>query len=178
LTNSWKGQAKTVRRYWIIYGGYRALLGSPYLHVALALSAICIWLWPKDIRGEYVARASDIAISAIPNLLGFTIGAFAIVLAFSSAEIFKTLAEEGEPKSFFMKLTSNLVHFILTQVVTLICAIAAKITEFRILDVLTLVFLIYAILATFSAAIQLFQTAIIYNATASLGSDEKTQTEE
>src|SRR6202035_2790028 len=116
LTSSWKGQAQTVRRYWIIYGGYRALLGSPYLHIALALSGICLWLWAQNAQHEYLAKASDIAIAAIPNLLGFTVGAFAIVLAFSSAKIFKTLAEEGEPLSFFMKLTANLVHFILIQV--------------------------------------------------------------
>jgi Co/Zn/Cd efflux system component len=178
LTNSWKGLGTGVRRYWVIYGGYRALLGSPYLHIALAISGICIWLWAKNEHSEYIAKASDIAISAIPNLLGFTVGAFAIVLAFSSAEIFKTLAEEGEPQSFFMKLTANLVHFILIQVIALVSGIVAKITDYRALDVLTLVFLLYAILATFSAALQLFQTAMIYNATASLKSHDKDETQE
>lgn len=132
-----------------------------------------MWLWAQNAHHEYIAKASDIAISAIPNLLGFTVGAFAIVLAFSSAEIFKTLAEEGEPESFFMKLTANLVHFILIQVLALVSGIVAKITDYRVLDILTLLFLLYAILATFSAALQLFQTAIIYNATASLKPDEK-----
>lgn len=105
-------------------------------------------------------------------------GAFAIVLAFSSAEIFKTLAEEGEPQSFFMKLTANLVHFILIQVIALVSGIVAKITDYRALDVLTLIFLLYAILATFSAALQLFQTAMIYNATASLKSHDKDDAQE
>lgn len=143
------------------------------MHVALALSGLCIWLWAKNEHSEYVSKAADIAIGVIPNLLGFTVGALAIVLAFSSAEIFKTLAEEGDPKSFFMKLTANLVHFILVQVLALSCGIVAKITDLRALDILTLVLLLYAILVTLSAALQLFQTAIIYNAHASLRSDDK-----
>jgi hypothetical protein len=121
---------------------------------------------------EYFAKASDIAISAIPNLLGFTVGALAIVLAFSSAEIFKTLAEDGDPRSFFMKLTANLVHFILAQVLALLCGIVAKIIDSRLLDIATLALLLYAVLVTLATALQLFQTAVIYNAHASLGNDD------
>lgn len=172
LTSSWRGQTQAIKQYWTIYGGYRALIGSPYLHIALVLSTICLWLWARNEQNEHIAKASDIAISAIPNLLGSTIGAFAIVLAFSSAEIFRILAEEGEPTSFFMKFTSNLAHLILIQVVAMVSGIIAKITESRMLDVVTLVFLMYAILATFSTAIQLFQTARIYSATVSLRSDD------
>jgi hypothetical protein len=175
LTSSWKGQSEAISGYWIIYGGTRALLKSPYLHVAFVLSAVCVWRWAAIEQMENVTRASDIAISAIPNLLGFTVGALAIVLAFSSAKIFKTLAEEGAPFSFFMKLTANLVHFILVQVLALVCGIIAKITDARALDVVTLILLFYAILCTLSAALQLFQTAVIYNAHASLDAADKDQ---
>lgn len=172
FANSWKGQIETISRYWTIYGGGLALLKSPYLHLALVLTGICILFWAKNNHLEYAAKASDIAISAIPNLLGFTVGALAIVLAFSSAQIFKTLAEEGEPQSFFMKLTANLVHFILAQVLALVSGIVAKIINSRVLDVVTLALLLYAVLVTLATALQLFQTAIIYNANASLGNDD------
>ncbi|WP_424627562.1 hypothetical protein [Bradyrhizobium sp. SYSU BS000235] len=99
----------------------------------------------------------------LPNLLGFTVGALAIVLAFSSAPVFKTLAEAGRPTSFFMKLTSSLIHFILVQVLALITAIVARMTEVAWLDTLSLFFLFYAVLVTFAAGVQLFLTAIIYN---------------
>ena len=123
----------------------------------------------------------DVAIGAIPNLLGFTVGAFAIVLAFSSADIFQHVAEGGDPFSFFMKLTANLVHFILIQVVALISAILAKITESAALSTVALFFTIYGILVTVSVALQLFHTAIIYNAASSLdgrngNDDEKGET--
>ena len=178
LTSSWKGQTETVRRYWTIYGGYRALLGSPYLHVALGLTGVCLLFWAKTAHLDYLTKVSDIAISAIPNLLGFTVGAFAIVLAFSSAQIFRTVAEGGDPLSFFMKLAANLVHFILIQVLALVCAILAKISDSLALNVATLIFMLYGILATLSVALQLFQTAIIYNATASLNADDEQQNQE
>jgi len=171
----WKNQANTIQKYWILYGGFRAFFKSPYLYLALALTIISVWFWAENDHKEYLVKASDLAISIIPNLLGFTVGALAIVLAFSSADIFKLLAEEGDPRSYFMKLTAALVHFIMVQVLTVICAIIAKITDSRILDILTLFCLFYAVLVTFAAALQLFLTAQLYNAHASLGDDDKGQ---
>jgi hypothetical protein len=115
-----------------------------------------------------VTSAADVAVSILPNLLGFTVGALAIVLAFSSAKVFETIAEKGEPRSFFMKLTASLIHFILVQVLALVIAISAKITETPSLDVIALFLLFYAVLVTFAAGLQLFLTAIIYNAKASI----------
>jgi hypothetical protein len=119
---------------------------------------------------EHAVKASEIAIGVLPNLLGFTVGALAIVLAFSSADIFRIIAEEGNPKSFFLTLTANLMHFICVQVLALICAIIARIIDLVVLDFISLVLLIYAVIVTFSAALQLFQTARIYNARASIPS--------
>jgi hypothetical protein len=163
----WKNQADTIRQYWIIYGGFGALIKSPYLIVSLVLTLVSFLFWAPNGN-----KASDLVVSAIPNLLGFTVGALAIVLAFSSAEIFKVLAEDGEPLSYFMKLTAALVHFILVQVLALICGIVAKITDSRLLDILSLFLLFYAVLITFSAALQLFLTAQVYNAHASLPNDD------
>jgi hypothetical protein len=163
--DQWKGQAKTFRNYWTVYGGFGALLKSPYLQASAVLTLLCVGLWSK---ADSAAHASDIAVGVLPNLLGFTVGALAIVLAFSSADIFKLLAEDGEPTSFFLTLTSNLVHFILVQVVALTTAIVAKVVDIRPLDILSLLLLIYAVLVTLSAALQLFQTARIYNAKASV----------
>lgn len=109
-------------------------------------------------------RPSELALSTIPNLLGFTIGALAIVLAFSSSHIFKTLAEHGAPDSFFVKLTANLVHFVVVQVLTLLTATIAKLANNSFLEVISLFFLLYAVLVALAAGLQLFITAIIYNA--------------
>lgn len=161
----WRGQGRTLRNYWAAYGGRDALLRSPYVHISAFLTAVCCVFWS---RGENAAHAADIAVGVLPNLLGFTVGALAIVLAFSSADIFKLLSEDGEPTSFFLTLTANLVHFVFVQVVALITGIVAKIVEFRFLDILSLFLLLYAVLVTLSAAFQLFQTARIFNARASV----------
>jgi hypothetical protein len=121
--------------------------------------------------------AAETAVSVLPNLLGFTVGALAIVLAFSSAPVFETLAEHGEPQSFYMKLTASLIHFILVQVLALVSAIVARITESTTIDILALFLLFYAVLVTFAAGMQLFLTAIIYNARASLDEQKKPHSE-
>jgi hypothetical protein len=159
----WANQAKAVSHYWRLYGGLRALLASPYLHISLLLTVACLRFWSPKVT------AAEIAVSVLPNLLGFTVGALAIVLAFSSSPVFETLAQKGEPDSFFMKLTASLIHFILVQVFALISAIVARITEMPSIDVLALFLLFYAVLVTLAAGLQLFLTALIYNAKASIG---------
>jgi len=164
----WISQANSIKKYWSTYGGLKALLTSPYLHISAVTTLICVLFWSTNEKAEYAVKASELAVSILPNLLGFTVGALAIVLAFSSADIFKVIAEDGDPKSFFITLTANLVHFISIQVVALIVGILARIIDNRILDITSLFFLIYAVLVTFSAALQLFQTAVIYNTKAGI----------
>lgn len=132
------------------------------MHLSLILTMICFPFLSSE------TKASDIGLSVVPNLLGFTVGALAIVLAFSSADLFSTLAEDGQPKSFFMTLTTSLLHFILVQVCALTFGVLAKITGATVLDVISLYFLFYAILSTFAAGIHLFRTAVIYNTRAGL----------
>jgi len=158
----WRNQAEEVSQYWAIYGGFRALFLSPYLHVAIVLTVIT---WGFRSNGR---TASEIAVGVLPNLLGFTVGALAIVLAFSSAKVFERLAERGDPQSFFMKLTSSLIHFILVQVLALVSAIVARMTDKSFMDFVSLFLLFYAVIVTFAAGLQLFLTAVIYNTRASL----------
>jgi hypothetical protein len=126
--------------------------------------------WSKNEKLDHAIKASELAVGVLPNLLGFTVGALAIVLAFSSADIFRIIAEDGNPRSFFLTLTANLMHFICVQVLALLSAIVARIIDWLVLDFISLVLLIYAVIVTFSAALQLFQTARIYNAKASIPS--------
>jgi hypothetical protein len=167
----WKNQTAAISHYWTIYGGFKALILSPYIHLSALLTIICYEFWAPKIT------ASEIAVGVLPNLLGFTVGALAIVLAFSSAPVFETLAEKGNPQSFFMKLTASLIHFILAQVIALVAAIVGRITESPSLDVLALFLLFYAVMVTFAAGLQLFLTAVIYNAKASMGNKPKSTDE-
>jgi hypothetical protein len=157
----WRNQVRVYQGYWITYGGTKAFIKSPYLHVSLVfgvLGAIFV-----DTAST---RVSDVALGIIPNLLGVTLGAMAIVLAFSSAALFTHLADHGRPDSFFMKLMANLVHFIVVQVIALLSAIITKVCGFKWFEYLILPMLIYAVIATLAAAIQLFQAAVVYNGSA------------
>ncbi|MHC6154816.1 hypothetical protein ACVSQB_23845 [Bradyrhizobium elkanii] len=95
----------------------------------------------------------------------------AIVLAFSSAPIFRLLANEGDPRSFFMRLIASLVHFIVVQAAALILGVLGKMTGNRIADGFALFFLFYGVMVTVATGIQLLQTAGLYNAQASLGTE-------
>jgi hypothetical protein len=161
----WRSQSRIYAAYWAAYGGAIALLKSPYVHVSAAVACLCWYYLSADVK------FSDMAISVIPNLLGFTIGAMAIVLAFSGAPVFKQLAEDGNPKSFFVRMMANLVHFIIAQVSALVSGIIAKSTGINAFEVLTIFLLLYAILATAATAVQLLQAAIIYNADAGVPRD-------
>lgn len=163
----WRNQAKTFRAYWAIYGGFLDFFKSPYLHVSAILAGVCIYY--VDLSK---VQFSSIAINVIPNILGFTLGAMAIALAFSSAELFKQIAEEGRPDSFFMKLMANLVHFTIAQVSALVVAIVAQAVQSPLLEYLTIALLLYAVLVTLATGMQLFHAAVVYNAAASLPGEE------
>ena len=129
-------------------------------------------VWPAD-KADFAA----LTISVIPNLLGFTVGALAILLAFSSSAIFSTVAEEGAPASLFMKMAANFVHFISVQILALMSAMTLNLTGSEWLKPLTAFFAFYGVLTVLSAGVQLFQVARIYNASASLAAGAPTQDE-
>lgn len=130
---------------------------SPYFHIALFISVICVAVERDKLD------AADVALNIVPDLLGFTVGAMAIVIAFSAAPIFSVIAEDGHSESFFMKLAAGLVHFVIAQVVALALGVVVKLTKADWLEPIVLFFLLYAILVAFAAAMQLFYTAMIYN---------------
>jgi hypothetical protein len=162
LFSDWTPYRAGLRRYWDLYGGPKALLRSPFLQIALFLTVVAYPFKGAD------TKPTDLAVSALPNLLGFSVGALAIVLALSSAPVFRTLAGKGRERSYFMVLTTSLVHFIFVQVVALTVGIFGKITDTPFLEPVALFLLFYAILVVVPAGLHLFQTARIYNTAASV----------
>jgi hypothetical protein len=159
----WRNQAKAFRQYFAIYGGWRALFSSPYLHASIVIGLLLDWL--TNPAPDFGAAGINI----LPNVLGFTIGGMAIVLAVGSSKIFVRLAEHGEPKSFFMRLISNFLHYILLQVVTLLFCLSSsgpKLTPN--INTICSVLLTYSLLSVLSIGVGLFQMGQIHNADASL----------
>src|SRR5262249_19293424 len=131
--------------------------------ISLVLTLICY-----PFASGNSPKAAELAVSALPNLLGFSGGAMAIVLALSSAPLFRTLAQRGRNRSYFMVLTNALVHFLFLQVIALTLAIIARLTDCGTLEPVVMFFLFYAILVIVPAGLHLYATAQIYNASASV----------
>lgn len=106
---------------------------------------------------------SELSISIVPGLLGFSLGAFAIVLAFPTSKMFDIISERGRTDSYYMDLSSKLVHFILVQILALLIAIIAKTYPALLTNMLSFLFLIYSLLTALITAFSLFGVAQIYN---------------
>ena len=149
-----------IKRYWKLYGGWRALLFSPYFSAAFVLVIPCVGLWQPGASAEW----ADMSINILPNLMGFSIAGMAIMLAFSHPESLRAITQKGRENSYFLKVAANLCHFLVAQIIALICALIRKSgfdwSPFSYFGVLAL---LYATMASIGAAGQLFNTAVIMN---------------
>lgn len=109
--------------YWRAYGGLRAMLRSPYLHLALVLLPLTANTWTSPLWW-------DAALNVLPNLLGFTLGGFAIFIGFGDERFRSLLAEPDdevpERPTIYVGLCATFVHFILVQFLAVIAALLAK----------------------------------------------------
>lgn len=129
MFKQYQGVAAIFRMYWTSYGGLRALAGSPYLHAAVVLLALTARAWTaSDCSAGACARWWDQSLAVLPNLLGFTLGGFAIFIGFGDEKFRALLADDdGDGKAnAYVALCSTFVHFILVQALALVAAIVAK----------------------------------------------------
>lgn len=112
-------------RYWRSYGGFRAMVRSPYLHASLVLLAITGHFWLTEKWWEQ-------PLSILPNLLGFSLGGLAMFLSFGDEKFRSILTEntEVEQPSPYMELCSTFVHFIVLQLGSLMFALVARSLDF------------------------------------------------
>ncbi|MDW5418883.1 hypothetical protein R6242_20130 [Iodobacter sp. CM08] len=126
----YNGVAKIFKRYWCAYGGFKALRCSPYLHAAIFFTG-CTWhFWAEPLWWDQVT-------SVLPNLLGFTLGGFAMFLGFGDEKFRAMLAEKDEDAdpnnpSLYVSLCATFVHFIVVQILALFAALLAKASWFYV----------------------------------------------
>ena len=117
------GVIEIFSRYWRAYGGLRAVVCSPYFHLAiLVLLPVTFHTWSQP-------NWWNDALSALPNLLGFSLAGFAIFIGFGDERFRQILAEpEDNPlqPTIYVALCSTFVHFIVVQIIALIYALVAK----------------------------------------------------
>lgn len=129
------------------------------MYAASLLTAAIFPLWGRNDAAPW----TDISISVLPSLMGFSIAALTVLLAFSDSKTLKAITQHGKTNSYFVKTVANLFHFLVVQTIALILAILAKAYVWWILSYFGVLALVYAIFVSIAAAGQLLNTAVIIN---------------
>lgn len=122
VLDQYKNIRTSTQLYWATYGGWRAFFYSPYLHFALLLTCFFYFYLTKEDPWF------DITLSVLPNLLGFTLGGYAILLAFGDDKFRTIIAGETTEGSAspFMAINGTFVHFIVIQAFAILYALIGK----------------------------------------------------
>lgn len=117
----YKSLSRVLREYFRQYGGVRAIVTSPYFHLALVLTALSYKIWGTE-------KFADLVTSVVPAILGFTIAAFTILFSLTTGSFFDVLVEEeeGDKPSPFAVVVSTFTHFIVVQFVALVLSLLVK----------------------------------------------------
>ena len=103
------------------YGGWGNFVKSKYLWAALLLLVPTSSLWTRP-------QWWDVVLDVTPSMLGFTIGGFALILAFGDEKFRALVARAGQESgaSVLEELIATFLIFISVQALGLIAAITSK----------------------------------------------------
>lgn len=118
MASQLKPFASRIKRYFRAYGGWSAIFRSPLFLVAVGVAALSYGSWLSSDRWAGTSQ------SLIPNLLGFSLGTYAILFSLMTGRLKRTLKAVKNDKgvSFLDEINATFFHFILVQVFTLIWA--------------------------------------------------------
>lgn len=109
---------KPLKIYWEAYGGWTALFRSGFFWFSLWVSLICNVFMTDSFSWH------EMAISILPDLLGFSLGGYVIMVGFGDVEFLNALRGRTEDSpSTYMKMNAAFVHFLVVQTTTLFLAI-------------------------------------------------------
>nr|VFK59326.1 MAG: hypothetical protein BECKTC1821F_GA0114240_10321 [Candidatus Kentron sp. TC] len=165
LPESYLSFSEIIVKYWRIYGGWRELLLSPILHAAIFLSVLSFPFWETEW--------SSSALNIISNLLGFTLGGYAILLALGDQKFIWMLAgDDDSGDSPYIGVNAAFVHFLILQIITLLIILVSKAwlpkeicpwTIPWIFSAVGYTFFLYALLTTLAATFAIFRLSTWYN---------------
>lgn len=116
-----------LKKYWDSYGGWKAILTSPFTWLSLAITFLSRSFWSVD-------KWIDTPIGILPNLLGFNLASYSIWLAFGNQRLNRILSKvkEGNTYSKYMEINTSFIHFIVVQIICLILSISVKTIDLSI----------------------------------------------
>lgn len=162
--SAFEGVGRVFRDYWHAYGGAKELACSAYLHAAVILTALLYPRWSEE------NWPSDV-LSIIPSILGFSLGGYAMLLAFGDRSFLRLLAEpiQGRRASFFLELNASFVHFILLQTISIFLALIGLAymqpkmqCALIVYSGLSYLVFIYALTAAVAATMAVFRVVTLY----------------
>ncbi|WP_321495593.1 hypothetical protein [uncultured Desulfobacter sp.] len=167
IKTQFQGTLKSWRIYWELYGGLKSIFSSTYFLIAMFFTLICFPVWWS---GNDDWAWFNLCNSVLPNILGFTLGGYAILLAFGSSKFMELIAgkqsKEGEgDASPFMQINATFLHFIIVQVVALLVSVFSLVWDFRTGYMAFLGFLLfsYAISVSIAAAFAILRLSRWYD---------------
>ena len=149
----------TFNLYWENYGGLKAVLSSPYFMISLLLTVFVVIFGSSEKWYEHT-------LNILPDVLGFSIGSFAILIALGDNKFRQKLSaiNEEETSTPFMVINSSFVHFIFIQILAILIALISQLMglENFIFFFIGIFFLIYAIMSTLAATLVILQFSLWY----------------
>lgn len=110
-----------LKTYFSDYGGISAVIGSPLFLLSAMISLISYNMW---LNREW----TDLSMSVIPNLLGFSLGTYALLFSLISPRIrlaLKSLRNKNNVR-YLDEMNATFLHFIMMQVICFIWAFLYK----------------------------------------------------
>ena len=153
----WPDVCGNVGLYWKLYGGLKTLATSPYFMVSALVSVLLFRGWLCS-----GVAWSDLAISVLPSVIGFALGAYTILLAFGGERFMLTISgKTNRGPSPFMRVNATFVHFIVVNFVALLFSVFVRIWESShpIVNAVGLFFFVYALSLSLAATFAVFTLA-------------------
>lgn len=121
-----EGVLAILKRYWEAYEGWREFWRSPYLRTAFVLTLPMFHLWTGP--GWW-----DTVLAILPNILGFALGGYAILMSFGGEDFMKFLVSirQANGTSLYLVASAIFTHFIIVQTLALLLALLAKSLNFN-----------------------------------------------
>lgn len=170
MSTQWEYLLTLLKEYWVQYGGFKSLIGSPYLHVSVIITLLTYGYWTNnDWWGQ--------SLLILPSLLGFTLVGFAIFLGFGSDDFRSLMSKKINGTSPYLDVVSSYTHFVVTQLLAIVSAVvmqgASYVNPFSIPDkynsVLQVVsgffgygLMVYSLILSIAVCMSIFDVASIY----------------
>ena len=115
-----------LKRYLSAYGGWEAIFRSPLFLISLILTMVGYANWLDD-------QWSSVSQALIPNLLGFSLGTYAILFSLMTSRLKRALkaVKNDRGTSYLDEINATFFHFIFIQVTALLWAFVYRGTALR-----------------------------------------------